>query len=701
MAEQNALVERLKARRGQAGSLLAPWLRALAANSSAGLPVFSPGLRQRQAARQMRILDAGKFGISHPGAASRLSQNLTQKFSGVRELVHLKAQPGRQGSLWSRLDIVLPNQQAAAPEEPSQPGVLRQGSVIPRMTSGSSPFPRPGQSTEDFKRQVEAGRPAAAPERPAQKPALPQRARLYSRVQEITSRPVSGQSREAEEPSAGPESEPQTPSLSTPPLQPADRLPPQLEAPEAEPPAGQPSEEAAAAVQTPAAPPAQTAPRPEETAPSAEFVPSPTAAFEPPPGAEEQPAPDTTPLPAPAAAEGEVSAQPPRLAPGVEASPPPILSAKAQPRSAQVPAARPALPLAVRSAARGMTPRARAVSATVQRQPEEPPAAQPTPKARPALRKAETRPVQPDLPEAAPTPAAGLPSLPALQPSPIIHRQPEEQAPEAAIARPIEMQRAVEVPPAAQPSAPAVPPEAGAPPGEPLLSPGAVPVLPPAQLAATTPEQEISGRSAAAEMPLHTRIQQRKQAAAQVRAVQPDQLQPAPLSPSALVQARAPLISPHKYQREAPARQAEPAQIAPQSPAPPLATGRTAPPTSRSRAAAPALVLPAPARTAPPRPQTSAQDALASLPLELAHPQPTAAPTQPQAAQAEAQPAAIVPSQPAAVQATTVQRQSEGVVQRVESPSSSSPSSAPDMEKMAEEILPIIKRLLELESERS
>jgi hypothetical protein len=184
-------IDRIKDKGQQAKSLLSPWLRTSGTQGSEGGGHLPLNERLHLAASKMRVLDDRKLGNAHPERMRTFGAEITKKLQSIQDLVHFSPKIERDPSIWSQMDRVYPASIGEAPREPEQPGVMRAGTVIQKF----SMTPKPGQSIESFKEQasrVTQPKPSAA--RP-QKPALSSRARLYSRVQEITAKEKEPQSR--------------------------------------------------------------------------------------------------------------------------------------------------------------------------------------------------------------------------------------------------------------------------------------------------------------------------------------------------------------------------------------------------------------------------------------------------------------------------------------------------------------------------
>jgi hypothetical protein len=141
------------------------------------LPGFG-GQKFRLAARKMRALNPAQLGYLRP---EKILKPLIGPVKETRSLLHLKPAAQKDDSTpWGQVETVFPS--APEPESPSLPGELRQGSIIPRMAM----VPKPGQSLEAFKEQVQKRPKAPPPPVEPQKPQISPKSRLFTRIQEIT-----------------------------------------------------------------------------------------------------------------------------------------------------------------------------------------------------------------------------------------------------------------------------------------------------------------------------------------------------------------------------------------------------------------------------------------------------------------------------------------------------------------------------------
>jgi hypothetical protein len=139
--------------------------------------------RRVLAARQMRVIDDQKLGSLHPQKILSLDADFKDKKAAIQRMIHFTPGYARDDSIWSEVDQVYPAASASESQrEPEQPGVMRAGTIIQKF----SMTPKPGQSIESFKEQVSRFKPSKPVTSPSHKPVLPSKARLFSRVQEIS-----------------------------------------------------------------------------------------------------------------------------------------------------------------------------------------------------------------------------------------------------------------------------------------------------------------------------------------------------------------------------------------------------------------------------------------------------------------------------------------------------------------------------------
>jgi hypothetical protein len=180
----DSMLDRIKEKAQQARSMLSPWLRRSDSQGEDAGGHLQITDRHRQAARKMRVLDDQKLGGAHPQTVLTLNAGLSERMQSIQNMLHFNANISRDNSIWPKVDQVFPSQAAEAPREPEQPGVMKAGTVIQKF----SMTPKPGQSIQSFKEQMSRQNQAPAPTTRPKAPVLPAKARLFSRVQEITHR---------------------------------------------------------------------------------------------------------------------------------------------------------------------------------------------------------------------------------------------------------------------------------------------------------------------------------------------------------------------------------------------------------------------------------------------------------------------------------------------------------------------------------
>jgi hypothetical protein len=653
----------MRTNRANARRMLTPGLKSPAGQQRSFSPVLDGFGSQKysQIAQKIRFLKGERLGAFTPEKVNLIGRELPAKFANPAELLHIRPAASAsesEASIWSAIEQVLPAGTGASPvsQAPAEPGTLRQGSLIQRVQT----VPKPGQSFESFKEQVQSRASSAKPV--AQPPKLPKpgdpAVRRYSRIEEVS----------AKETPAPPEPPAEGPAAPPPPATTVQRQPePLVDAPSPKTdqrtpvqpaPVSEPS--AAPEVQTPdqpvsasESPAAREAQIPDQPAPVSELPAAPEARTP------DRPAPVSE---LPAAPEART---PDRPAPVSEAPAAPVVE---PPARAEIPLLR-ALPVPKRDLppSEPRLPKARPV-----------PVVQPgrTEKARPAsvLRAGEQvkRPTKP-----ASRPVSSRPAVVQRQP---VHPADEDvrqvaPAPESGLPAETESKpefaslRQADIPLAAEPEQKS----------------------PPAQPAPRQPEA-----------PLQAHLAQRRAAPQQVRFLEPRLFKPEVNRPR--------LIRPELRAKQASAPR-ERLDLPPAPPAPPTTPARQ-PGLPPAPTASPAIEMPV-ARPQELRPDSpiftpgGAQSLTASS-REAAQP-PLLQP-----------PAVSQPDQPQRVEtrSPTASPAAGNVVQRLweehnESGSGSGGgSSAPeqggsdggdalDLDKIAEQVFPIVKRLIEIESERS
>ncbi|MEI7848470.1 MAG: hypothetical protein WCK35_21900 [Chloroflexota bacterium] len=172
MALQKINIQMMLSPGGKKTSVISPSLSMLKAFTDFG------GKKYLLAFEKMRTLDPAGLGSLRPG---NILQPMIHSFQTSSNLLHIK--PPKAGpSPWSKVETVFPSTTESQPEPATQPGEMHVGSIIPRMTSLPKIEP-----TQDAPAKL----PSILPERklpestvPVQ-PRVAAKARLFSRVQEI------------------------------------------------------------------------------------------------------------------------------------------------------------------------------------------------------------------------------------------------------------------------------------------------------------------------------------------------------------------------------------------------------------------------------------------------------------------------------------------------------------------------------------
>ncbi|MBI9043737.1 MAG: hypothetical protein JEZ06_04580 [Anaerolineaceae bacterium] len=186
MSVNNQIINRLNSRRKRINRMVMPWTRSLAALKQPGKDQgkidMPPGIRYKKAAQKMQVLDKSRMGDIQAEKIKTTGEAITRKFENVQKLIHFSPKITRDSTIWSEMERVYPQTFAAQEEPPAQPGELRRGSVIQKMEM----LPREGQSLSAFKDQARGLAKMPKKKQPAQKPKLAPRDRMFSRVQEIS-----------------------------------------------------------------------------------------------------------------------------------------------------------------------------------------------------------------------------------------------------------------------------------------------------------------------------------------------------------------------------------------------------------------------------------------------------------------------------------------------------------------------------------
>jgi hypothetical protein len=687
-AAKNPLAQRVKAHKKQAQGMLTPGLSAAVRTlPTRGLPAifthFSVG-KAKEASTQMRILDHRRMGNVQTQTGKEFAQAIPQKFEQVQKLLHINPAVSREETIWNEMEKTLPSQGGARSyEEPVQPGEMRAGSVIEKF----SVFPKAGQSIDSFKKQAATlPKPAATRRATTPKPGLDPKTRLFSSVQEVTSSQQPVQTEIPQRPPQQPatvKKEPAQPKADTAPARPIER------------------------------PPAAT--EPDNEAILKDLI----AAMD---GKKAEPAaeekkPLEQPLAKKAISQRKPLAKPATSTPKADA---PVLESKepAQPKAQAkaVPSAPSTQKAAAPSAEKPTQPVAkRTAPATVQRKLDTP-VAKPTAKATAA--KQEAKPAAKSLAKPVEKPAiTQAPPSQAKPPADILSAQPTRKPePPAAPVQAASQQPVKE--------APALSPKAESPVEEKTAH-----SAPPAKAEVVEAPQP----PAPSEMPLHRKIQARREAPKAIKALRPETVRPAEIKPI-ITPPSQPMIAREKYQRSettasVPAQEA-PLQQPPRSSvitpsdkttaSPTLPAGfdelsnafaaqqKTTPtPPAPMRDGRPALSMALaklPRMAPPPVPQM--MDENAQLPPELLQAQKRPAPSQAEKQDSLPESEPMLPMPGSRRLTSPISATSTKVVQRLPDDATSDTGASEqepelNLDQLAEELLPYVKRILQVEAERT
>lgn len=181
------LVSRLEQQRSRIQRMLLPGLKNRSGGFDAPLSAVASDFAGRKfkiAAKQMQVLSSERIKPFYARTLTPLMRALPQKYQKVKDVIHVRPLSGRNASIWSELETVFPGMRNQPEREiSSSGGVLRQGSIIQKLKT----VPNPEQSLESFRKQIESQpRQSRTPaQRKAKQPGFSPRDRLYSRVQEI------------------------------------------------------------------------------------------------------------------------------------------------------------------------------------------------------------------------------------------------------------------------------------------------------------------------------------------------------------------------------------------------------------------------------------------------------------------------------------------------------------------------------------
>jgi hypothetical protein len=187
MAHSAPLIQRLQLHQGKTRRMLTPGKKDSTGQHNpvaSGLNAWGTQ-KYSQIAQNMRFLRGERLGNFSPEKINLIGMEIPAKYADPASLLHIKPASAQKDSIWSEVEQALPAGEPAAPDAriPTQEtGVMRAGTVIQRMPT----VPRPGQSIESFKEQIQA-RAATKPKTPARIPPRPSdpSVRRYARIEEI------------------------------------------------------------------------------------------------------------------------------------------------------------------------------------------------------------------------------------------------------------------------------------------------------------------------------------------------------------------------------------------------------------------------------------------------------------------------------------------------------------------------------------
>ena len=723
---KNPIINRIKGHKQQVKGMLTPGLRASSAGSQTGnlsalFTHFSVG-KAKEASSKMRILDYRKMGKMQAETGKAFFEAIPEKFQNVQSLLHLNPNVSRENNIWQEIDKTLPSQGSTQYEEPLEPGEMRAGSVIQKF----SMFPKEGQSIESFKKQAQSlPKPSAKRRSVAQKPKVDPRSRLFSRVQEVSASqpPTEVTERPPEKPAPAKDNTIQR-QVDTAPQPPAQKPSTVSDVVEKTPPPSQPP-----AIKQPAKPvslsPKADAPKAQATEQKTEPAPQlplkKVAQVKPARTAEKKEAQPEKDIPALKAEPLTKETQP---SPQAKNVPQKVHAGTQEPEAA--PQARIAVQKTVPQKKESVRPKAKAISvpkkpiqltpAIVQRQVDVP--AKAAVKASPPTPKRQERPLAP--------PASSKVQKPSVDASKRDAKKTEERplAPLPSSKTPkTSVERKPDVPSVEFPQQQQEPvreSKASLAPTEKTPEKTDAPFVPPTQEVKQTQTE-----TPLPEMPLRKKIQARQTAPKAIKALRPEKLI-SPKSPPLMKAPPRPLVSREKYSRaEKPAEQGQESAL--QMPRTPEPSAPSALPAEF--AAFESMVGARPSMSQAPSSvpsQVSSQSAplsQAPLPMALAKtprivqtvPDTVEKQEQKQAALLEQQkeqlppasrePSITLPDSSRQLLTSKVSASGNSVVQRQPAEATSDDAQsekerAPNLDQLAEDVLPFVKRILEIESER-
>lgn len=188
MMSGNQVVSRLQQQRSRIQGMLSPGRKDLSGGIHAPLSPVSSDFAGRKfllAAKKMRVLGDNKISSMFSRSERSLSTEIADKFQGVENIIHINTKTIRDGGIWPDVETTLPGSSKSVQHSarPEAGGTLQQGSVIQKFST----IPKPGQPLESFRQQIESQpRPARPSAVQPRKAVISPGDRLFSRIQEIT-----------------------------------------------------------------------------------------------------------------------------------------------------------------------------------------------------------------------------------------------------------------------------------------------------------------------------------------------------------------------------------------------------------------------------------------------------------------------------------------------------------------------------------
>lgn len=186
-SQKQPIVTRIQSHKRRAVAMLRLGVKRVREQNTTRLtPAFAQfgGRKFKLAAQKMRFLDVQKMGRVDAETRIAFAESIPNKFRDVQKLIHFSPNFTRDASIWSELEKTLPTQESSSFETPPQPNELRQGSVIQKF----SMFPKQGQPIESFRKQAQSIPKPKKKEPPTPPPKVAPKSRMFSRIQEVTDR---------------------------------------------------------------------------------------------------------------------------------------------------------------------------------------------------------------------------------------------------------------------------------------------------------------------------------------------------------------------------------------------------------------------------------------------------------------------------------------------------------------------------------